>query len=35
VLAAARADLEHALEFDPGLEEARANLRQLSDGPRL
>jgi tetratricopeptide (TPR) repeat protein len=33
--AAARSDFEHALELDPGLEEARENLRKLSDSPRL
>jgi tetratricopeptide (TPR) repeat protein len=33
--AAARADFERALELDPGLDEARENLRKLSDGPRL
>jgi Flp pilus assembly protein TadD len=33
--ATARTDFEHALQLDPGLEEARENLRKLSDGPRL
>jgi hypothetical protein len=33
--AAARADFVRALELDPGLEEARENLRKLSDSPRL
>jgi Flp pilus assembly protein TadD len=33
--AAARADFDHALQLDPGLEEARENLRKLSDGPQL
>lgn len=33
--AAARSDFEHALELDPELEEARENLRKLSDNPRL